>query len=105
VQLTCPLLFDNRYRGKVVVFFSRHSGFVDAIYLVITVMISIFDAEFIITTMSEEKNSKVSSKNDLDSQDEMDNLYRFIEKKKIQNEALKKIVDKFNSPEKHKNNK
>lgn len=68
-------------------------------------MITIFGAEFTITAMAKEKNSKDSSKNDLDSQDEMDDLNRFIEKKRIQNEALKKIVDKLNSSEKHKNNK
>lgn len=67
-------------------------------------MTTIFVPEFIITTMAKEKNSKVSSKDDLDSQDEMAELTRFIEKKRIQNAALKKIVDKLNSPEKHKNN-
>jgi hypothetical protein len=38
-------------------------------------------------------------------EDGIDDLEKYIEKKKIQNEVLKKIMDKLNSPEKHKNNK
>lgn len=35
-------------------------------------------------------------------EEDIDDLEKYIEKKKIQNEALKKIMDKLNSPEKHK---
>jgi len=36
-------------------------------------------------------------------EDGIDDLEKYIEKKRIQNKTLKKIVDLLNSPETHKN--
>jgi hypothetical protein len=55
--------------------------------------------------MADKKINKVSHENTSSSNTEVDELNLFIEKKRIQNEALKKIVDKLNSPEEHKNKK
>jgi len=55
--------------------------------------------------MADKKIKKVSPESTSASNTEVDELNLFIEKKRIQNEALKKIVDKLNSPEELKNNK
>lgn len=51
------------------------------------------------------KSEKISNNKGLKSPDEEDELKQFIKKKQIQNQALKKIVDKLNSNEANKKNK
>lgn len=80
-------------------------GFVWVIYLLNTAMITIFGAQIIQRNMAENKNQKTPPKKGSTSPDVVDDLSQFIEKKRIQNEALKKIVDKLNSNEKYKNDK
>lgn len=46
---------------------------------------------------------KLENKKQQTKDDEIEELKTFIEKKKIQNEALKKIMDRLNSSEKQKN--
>jgi len=55
--------------------------------------------------MPAKKNKEISKKAFDQNVEEIDELNVFIEKKRIQNKALKKIVDKLNSKEDHKNNK
>ena len=55
--------------------------------------------------MTDKKIKKIPPENASDSVSEVDDLNLFIKKKRIQNEALKKIVDNLNSAEEHKNKK
>lgn len=55
--------------------------------------------------MAGNKTKKKSQKSKLDDNSEMDHLKQFKEKKRIQNEALKKIVYNLNSAENSNNNK
>ena len=55
--------------------------------------------------MSENKNKNASNKKGPKSPDVEGDLNQFIEKKRIQNEALKKIADKWNSIEANIKNK
>ncbi len=68
-------------------------------------MIIIFAAESIYFKMSENKNKNASRKKEPKSSDVASDLNQFIEKKRFQNEALKKIVDKWNSNEANIKNK
>ena len=68
-------------------------------------MIIIFAAEFNIDKMSENKRKSTDHKEEQKSIDIVGDLRQFIEKNRIQNEALKKIVDEFNSIEINKKNK
>ncbi len=52
-----------------------------------------------------EDPKKLKDKKNQSSEEEFDELQDFIKKKKIQNDALKKIIDKLHSPEIHKNKK
>ncbi len=79
-------------------------GFVWVNNLLFLVMITIFEAEIILKSMAENKKQKTSPQKGSTNPDVVDDLSQFIEKKRIQNEALKKIVDKLNSKE-HKNDK
>jgi len=49
------------------------------------------------------ENKKLEKKDQLQKEDEIEELKSFINKKKIQNDALKKIMDKLNATQKHKN--
>jgi len=51
------------------------------------------------------KSKNLSNNKGLKSTDEVDDLKQFIEKNRIQNEALKKIADKLNSNSVNKKNK
>lgn len=55
--------------------------------------------------MADKKIKKSFSDKTSDNNTEVDELNLFIEKKRIQNEALKKIVDRLNSTEEHNNKK
>jgi hypothetical protein len=55
--------------------------------------------------MSENKKKNTVRKKESKSVDVAGKLSKFIEKKRIQNEALKKIVDEFSSNEVNKKNK
>jgi len=55
--------------------------------------------------MSEKRSENVAPKDDTKGNDVLGNLSLFIEKKKTQNEALKKIVNKFSATETNKKNK
>lgn len=55
--------------------------------------------------MSEKKTKNVSRKKGPKSNDVAGDLSQFIEKKRIQNEALRKIVDKLGSNGVNKKNK